>query len=187
MPQSYKGWTATKLIEFERDIADIFEQGKIPSPVHLAKGNESQLIDIFAENDIGREDIWCFGTHRTHYHALLKGIPPEWLKAEILANRSITINNAEHRFFSSAIVGGILPIAVGVAMTRQTVWCFCGDMSAETGIFHECIKYATGQKLPIKFVVEDNGLSVETPTEKVWRYSYQRELPHQGSGKFVIF
>ncbi len=175
-----------ELIDFEADIAGLFEKGTIPSPIHLSKGNEDELIKIF--ENIKPSD-WCFSTHRSHYHALLKGIPREWLKAEILDNRSITINNAEYKFFSSAIVGGILPIAVGVAMAGQTVWCFVGDMSAETGIFHECVKYATGHKLPIHFVVEDNGLSVETPTEQVWRYSYERELPHQGSGsgKFVIF
>jgi len=173
-----------ELIAFEVDIASLFEQAKIPSPVHLSKGNEYELITIF--RDIKPTD-WVFSNHRSHYHALLKGIPPEWLKAEILANRSITINNAEYNFFSSAIVGGILPIAVGVAMTQQVVWCFCGDMASETGIFHECVKYATGHKLPIHFVVEDNGFSVDTPTGKVWRYSYQREFPHQGMGKFVIF
>ena len=173
-----------ELIAFEADIAILFEQGLIPSPVHLSKGNEDDLIEIFKNV---KKDDWVFSNHRSHYHALLKGIPSLWLKDEILKNRSITVNNTAYNFFSSAIVGGILPIAVGVAMTGRTCWVFCGDMTAETGIFHECVKYATGHKLPIHFVVEDNGLSVETPTEKVWRYSYERELPHQGSGKFVIF
>ena len=172
------------LIAFEADIAKLFEQGKIHSPVHLSKGNEKILIRIFQQ--IKPAD-WVFSTHRNHYHALLKGIPPEWLKAEILKDRSIAINNAEYHFFSSAIVAGILPIALGVAMTGQTVWCFVGDMAAETGIFHECVKYAYGEKLPIHFVVENNGFSVDTPTEQVWRYSYQREFPHQGMGKYVIF
>ena len=175
---------AKDLIAFEQEIAQLFEQGQIRSPVHLSGGNEEDLIRIF--QSIKPTD-WVFSTHRSHYHALLKGIPRDWLKAEILANHSISISNAEHHFFSSAIVGGILPIAVGVAMTGQTVWCFCGDMSAETGIFHECLKFATGHQFPIHFVVEDNGFSVDTPTEKVWRYSYQRKWPHQGSGKWVIF
>ena len=172
------------LIAFEADIARLFEQAKIPSPCHLSGGNEDALIDIFQHI---KPTDFVFSNHRSHYHALLKGIPPEWLKDEILANHSITINNAEYNFFSSAIVGGILPIAVGVAMMGETCWVFCGDMAAETGIFHECIKYATGHQLPIHFVVEDNGFSVLTPTEKVWRYSYDRTFPHQGSGVFVIF
>src|SRR3990167_1828056 len=164
--------TKEELIAFEADIASLFEQAKIPSPVHLSGGNEDALIDIFQHI---KPDAWVFSTHRNHYHALLKGIPSEWLKAEILANHSISINNAEYKFFSSAIVGGILPIALGVAMMGETAWVFCGDMAAETGIFHECLKFAIGHELPIHFVVEDNGFSVDAPTEKVWRYSYERK------------
>lgn len=182
------------LISFETDIANLFEQAKILSPIHLSKGNEDELIEIFKNI---RLDDWVFSNHRSHYHALLKGIPPEWLKAEILKNRSITINNSEYKFFSSAIVGGILPIAVGVAMTGQTVWVFCGDMAGSTGIFHECQKYSQRHNLPITFVIEDNGLSVNSPTEETWgmekgksnvlRYQYERGYPHVGSGTWVTF
>jgi len=172
------------LIAFETEIAGLFEAGKIRAPIHLSDGNELDLINIF-ENI--KPDDWVFSNHRSHYHALLKGIPKDWLRDEIIAGHSITINNAQYRFYSSAIVGGNLPIALGVAMTGETVWVFCGDMSAETGIFHECMKYAQGHNLPIHFVVEDNGVSVQTPTKKVWRYSYRSKWPHQGVGKFVIF
>lgn len=176
--------TKEELIAFEAEIAQLFEAGKIRAPVHLSGGNEEELIGIFENINPGD---WVFATHRSHYAALLVGIPKETLKAEILAGHSITINNAEHHFFSSAIVGGILPIAVGVAMTGQKVWCFVGDMAVETGIFHECVKFSLGHKLPIHFVVEDNGYSVKTPTEAVWRYSYQSQWPHQGTGKWIIF
>ena len=113
--------TEDDLISFEAEIAALFEQGKIRAPVHLSKGNEAELIRIF--KDI-KPNEWVFSNHRSHYAALLKGIPADWLKAEILAGRSITLNNREHKFFSSAIVGGILPIAIGVAMAGETVWCF---------------------------------------------------------------
>ena len=172
------------LLAFEQEIAHLFEQGQIRAPVHLHGGNEDALMEIFKHIE---PTDWVLSTHRSHYHALLKGIPEEWLRREILLGRSIHINSARHRFFSSAIVGGILPIAVGLAMAGQTVWAFVGCMAAETGIFHECVKYATSHNLPVHFVVEDNGFSVDTPTEKVWRYSYQRIFPHQGSGAFVIF
>ena len=176
--------TVEDLQAFENDIADQFQHGRIRGPVHLSRGNEAELIRIFT---FVRPDDWVFSTHRSHHHALLKGVPLAWLRDEILAGRSITINNREHKFFSSAIVGGVLPIALGVAMGRERVWCFVGDMAAETGIFHECVKYANGHSLPIKFVVEDNGYSVDTPTQDVWRYTYERKLPHQGVGHFVIF
>ncbi len=183
------------LISFEQEIAALFEAGQIRSPVHLSKGNEDDLIVIFKQ--IKPADF-VFSTHRSHYHALLKGIPKEWLKNEILRNRSITINNAEYKFFSSAIVGGILPIAVGVAMAGETVWVFVGDMAAEAGIFYECQKYAQQQYLPITFVVEDNGYSVNSPTREVWGlekarrynvkyYEYERVYPHVNSGVWVTF
>lgn len=179
-----------ELINFEEEIKELFLAGKIRAPIHLSRGNEDQLIEIFKE--VKAED-WIFSTHRNHYHALLKGIPKEWLKQEIIAGRSMHINNKRYKFFTSSIVGGCFPIALGVAKAIkrrgdiERVWCFIGDMAAETGIFHECVKYATSYNLPIHFVIEDNGFSVDTPTRKIWRYSYARVFPHQGVGKYVIF
>src|SRR3989304_341766 len=95
--------SAEDLIAFESDIAQAVEAGMIRAPVHLSGGNEAELIEIFR---LITPAAWVFSTHRSHYHALLKGIPADWLKAEILAGRSITINNREHKFFSSAAVGG---------------------------------------------------------------------------------
>ena len=57
-----------------------------------------------------RRDDWVFSTWRSHYHALLHGVDRQWLKERILGGESITIMNAEHHFFSSAIVGGVGPI-----------------------------------------------------------------------------
>ena len=100
------------LINFELEIKKIYEEGKIKAPIHLSGNNEKYLIKIF--KNVAAED-WVFSTWRNHYHALLKGIPPEWLKKEILKGRSMGINNLKYKFYSSAIVGGILPIALGVA------------------------------------------------------------------------
>jgi pyruvate dehydrogenase E1 component alpha subunit len=197
------GINAQQLIAFERSIADAFERGEIHGPVHLSGGNESQLIEIF--KDISPED-YVFSTWRNHYHALLHGIPEDWLRQEIMAGHSMNIMNHEHKFFTSAIVGGICPIAVGVAAGikrrggSEKVWCFVGDMCATTGIFSEAYRYSLGQHLPITFIIEDNGLSTNTPTDKVWGavgdieqtksilnniqniiyYTYTRTYPHYG-------
>ncbi len=176
--------TVNELISFETEIADLFESGRIKAPVHLCGGNESALIEIFK---LIQPEDWVFSTHRSHLHALLKGVPPALVKAEILLGRSITLNFQAYKFFSSAIVGGILPIATGVAMVGERAWCFVGDMASETGLFHECVKYSAGQNLPIHFIVENNGLSVQTPTQNVWEYSYKNKFPHQGVGKYVVF
>ena len=66
----------------------------------------------------------------------------------------------KEQIFSSAIVGGIIPIAVGMAMalkmkkSQSEVFCFIGSMTSESGIAHENIKYATNFNLPIKFIIE---------------------------------
>jgi pyruvate dehydrogenase E1 component alpha subunit len=132
-------------------------------------------------------------------------VPPETVKAEIMAGRSIALCFPEYRFLSSAIVGGNLPIALGIALAikrrggDEHVWAFCGDMTARTGIYHECLKYAVGHELPIRFIIEDNGLSVCTPTQDVWggprtyiagiqhRYHYKLPFPHSGAGTRVQF
>jgi pyruvate dehydrogenase E1 component alpha subunit len=201
--------TKQELIDFESEIADIYCAGKIRAPIHLSDGNEDALIEIF--KGIHRDD-WIFSTWRSHYHALLHGIPRDKVKEEILNGSSITLNFSEHHFFSSAIVGGIIPIATGVSLAlklkeeKRRVWCFVGDMTAETGMFYENVKYAQNHKLPITFVVEDNEQSVGTPTRTVWGYqdgqkpdyllqprdniiyySYKKKYPHVGAGKWVTF
>ncbi len=199
--------TSEELIAFEKDIADCFNRGEIRAPVHLAGGNERQLIDIFA--GIKPQD-WIAVSWRSHYHCLLKGVPPGRLKASILAGRSISLCFPDFRIISSAIVGGALPIALGVAWSikrqggQERVWAFVGDMTAESGMFSECVQYAHGHDLPIRFVVEDNGLSVCTDTWKVWGnkadwervigrdypiqyYKYELPWPHAGAGKRVQF
>jgi len=190
-----------ELEEFEQDIAREYEGGKIRSPIHLSGGNELHLIEIFKNI---KEDDWVFSTHRNHYHALLKSKDPKWVKREIMNGRSMHIASRKYKFFTSSIVGGVLPIALGVALAikrkkkQEHVWCFVGDMAAETGIFHECERYAIGHRLPITFIVENNHFSVYTPTNKVWGsntiyetkkriYRYNRKWPHYGIGRFVDF
>jgi TPP-dependent pyruvate/acetoin dehydrogenase alpha subunit len=189
------------LIDFENLIVNQWEAGKIRGPIHLSSGNEEELIQIFKK--ISNDD-WVFSTWRSHYHALLKGINPKWLENEILKGKSITICKTDEKFYSSAIVGGTLSIALGVAMgikqskSNEKVWCFIGDMSFESGIFYEVHKYARNFDLPLYFVVEDNGVSTYTPTEATWNkkrdipsdvihYTYKSKYPHYGSGKWIVF
>lgn len=194
--------TPEDLIAFEEDIAAEFEAGKIPHPVHLAGGNETQLIEFFKQID--KDNDWIACSWRSHYHALLKGVPPDQLKQAIMDGRSIALCFPEHRMISSAIVGGICPIAMGIAWALKRegrsgkVWCFIGDMTATSGIFAEAARYSMFHALPITFVIEDNSMSVCTPTQEVWGqtpskevvmtgYGYKLTRPHVGIGKFVRF
>jgi pyruvate dehydrogenase E1 component alpha subunit len=198
--------TANDLINFENEIADLFNAAKIRAPVHLYSGNEEQMIEIF--RDVRSED-WVCCSWRSHYQCLLKGVPPEQIRAEILAGRSISLCFPEYHVVSSAVVGGILPIAVGIALGLKRrgesarVHCFMGDMTAEGGMAYECIKYSSNHRLPIRFIVEDNGKSVCTDTREAWGqsaltaeqsthpmmvyYKYQTKYPHAGAGVRVQF
>ena len=115
----------------------------------------------------------------------------------------------KYKVYSSAIVGGILPISLGMALSlkrkksKNRVFCFIGDMTSETGIAYETIKYSINKKLPIHFVIEDNSKSVCTDTRKTWSlkklsyensknsyityYKYKLKYPHAGAGKRVQF
>lgn len=171
--------TADELIAFEKEIASDFEAGKIASPVHLAGGNESTLIELFKLID--KDNDWVCCQWRSHLHCLLKGVPPEKLRKAIHDGRSINLCFPEYKIISSAIVGGIAPIAMGIAWTikrlkaKGKVWCFLGDMTARAGIVHETTVYADNHDLPISFVLEDNGKSVCTDTEQVWGGEFDRE------------
>jgi pyruvate dehydrogenase E1 component alpha subunit len=105
--------TKEALIAFETDIAGCFNRGEIRAPIHLYSGNERQMIDIF--RNINEAD-WVLCSWRSHYQCLLKGVPPDRLKSDILAGRSISLCYREYRVVSSAIVTGVLPIAVGIAL-----------------------------------------------------------------------
>jgi pyruvate dehydrogenase E1 component alpha subunit len=199
-------WTPDTLREFETGIADVFNSGAIRAPVHLSDGSESALIEVFA--DVGDDD-WVFCSWRSHYQSLLRGVPAEEVRAAILDGRSISLCFPDYRVFSSAIVGGTLPIAVGVALGikrdggTEHVWCFIGDMTAEMGMAQSAIKYSLGHGLPITFVVEDNGVSVCTDTVSVWAlaessfrrarpqnvryFEYESRYPHAGAGQRVEF
>ena len=102
------------LILFEEEIATLFNSGKIRAPVHLYKGNEEKIINVF--RNIKKND-WVFCSWRSHYQCLLKGVPAKKVKEEILAGRSISLCFPKYKIFSSALVGGALPIAVGTAMS----------------------------------------------------------------------
>ena len=189
------------LKEFEKKIASLYEDKKIKGPIHLSGNNEKELIKIF--KNIKKND-WVFSGWRNHYHALLKGLNEDSVLDQIKSGKSMTLNSLENKFITSSIVGGVIPIALGVAISlkrkklKNYVWVFLGDMTYETGIFHECYKYAINFKLPIKFIVEDNNISTNTPTKVAWGgkqknlkniiyYKYKRKYPHHGIGKWILF
>lgn len=198
--------TPADLIAFEDEMAEEFNAGRIKAPLHLAGGNEQQLIDIFREV---RQNDWCLCSWRSHYHCLLKGVSREQLKQAILEGRSIGLCFPDHKILSSGIVGDIASLAVGIALAIKkkweatdhvngdidAVWCFVGDMTWETGIVQEAVKYAAGHSLEVHWVIEDNHIGgAGVPTQDVWglgrkawvaNYEHTLTRPFVGTGKWI--
>jgi len=207
--------TKEDIINFETEIAEIFATGAIKAPVHLRSGREEQLIDIFKRYNISDPD-WVFGYWDSHELALLKGVPRDELRASIIRGNSIALSFPSRNILCSGIVGSLMGVAVGTAWSLKQqrkngrVFHFCGEMSAETGIFHEAVKYSINFDLPIVFIVCDNDVSVMTKTREVWGeklpwfykqfhsdlpssnrkieyFKYENGYPHSGLGKLIKF
>lgn len=192
-------WTKQDLINFEKGLADKYDDGHYPYLVHLSGGNEDQLIELFKE--IGPDD-YIFTTHRPHYHWLLSGGSPEHLESLVARGKSMFVFDRARNFYSSSILAGTAAIAAGVAWalkrkgSAQKVWCFIGDGAADEGHFYEAARYVDGWDLPCTFVIEDNDRSVSACRKERWgmtgwkkpnfdcvrRYHYTPTYPHGGSG-----
>lgn len=208
-------WTPERLCAFSNRVADAFRNKRIKSPVHLCSETQAApLIEIFRDFRPGID--YLFSNWRNSFHCLLAGVPEDELFDAILAGRSMYFCSREHRIICSSIVGGILPIALGVALgikrsevaaagyrlpdewgSRPRVHCFIGDMCARTGLFHEFKQFCEGHDLPVRVVVEDNGFSTNAITAFTWgfqsepldmvSYKYARTWPHCGLHERVSF
>jgi hypothetical protein len=194
-------WTPDGLRSFVDKIAEHHDAGRLPFALHLPGGNEEQLIDIFSNIN---EGDYVLSTHRNMYHALLHGLPPEEVEDKILNGRSMFMFDRERNFYVSAIIGGPVAIAVGIAWalkrkgSDQRVWCFLGDGTEDTGHFAEAVRYVNGFDLPCTFIIEDDRMAVEAPKERRWgtsedlewpscviRYHYTKSRPHIRTGNFA--
>lgn len=186
--------TKQELINFSDNIVKLYKEKNLRVTFHLSGGNEDQLINIF-ENI--KEDDYVFSTHRNHYHALLHGIPAKELTEKIVEGKSMFIFDRKRNFFTSAIIGGMVAIAAGVALalkrkgSTQKVWCFVGDGTEDNGHLFEATRYVEGWDLPCTYILEDNDCSVATPRKDRWgtstppilpkcvkRYHYNATWPH---------
>lgn len=191
--------TRESLIAFETRVRDAWERGELPCLLHLAGGEESILLDIFAHT---QEGDWFFGSHRSHYIALLAGMSEQEVWDGIHRGDSMFLYSRERNLYVSAILAGCCPIAVGVAVALKAegsgnhVYCFLGDGAEEQGGFYESVLYATGHNLPVTFIILDNDRQVDTDKRTrrgmeeglldawpcVTRHRYTPTYPHGGSG-----
>ena len=156
----------------QREMKNIFV------PVHLCLGHEGVAADI--HEHIRAED-WLFSHHRNHGHYLAKGGSEQKLYDETMGLPSGVnggfagsqgISDASINFHASAIVGGLVGVAAGTAyalkMDRSDaiVVCCIGDGGTEAGVFWEALNFCALYQLPIAYIVENNGMSVDSKIEE---------------------
>ncbi len=176
-------WLLRKMCEmrkFEERVERLFFEGQLIGPCHLYLGQEAVAAGIIRALD-GEDFI--ISTYRGHGHAIARGVPFEALMAELFGRRTGTckgLGGSMHSAMSvernillaSAIVGGGMPIAVGVGLALQyrkqkrIVAVFFGDGAVNTGAFHEALNLAAVWRLPVLFVCENNFYAFSVPHKK---------------------
>jgi pyruvate dehydrogenase E1 component alpha subunit len=167
-----------RIRHFEMKCVELYQAQKIIGFLHLYDGEEAVSVGVIEA--LTQEDA-IVGTYREHGQALARGIAMERLMAEMMGKLegccrgrggSMHIFDRATRFYGgNAIVGGGLPLAVGVALAdkirgRNTVTaCFFGDGAVDEGEFHESMNLASLWRLPVLFVCENNlyamGMALE--------------------------
>ena len=160
---------------FEEKCAELYSTQKIRGFLHLYIGEEANAVGVMralSPNDA------VVATYREHGHALARGLPPGEVMAEMYGKASgssrgrggsMHIFDKKHRFYGgNAIVGGGLPLAVGLALAdkmqklNRVTCCFFGEGAAAEGEFHESMNLAALWQLPVLFVCENNGYAMGT-------------------------
>ena len=168
-----------RIRRFEEKCAELYSAGRIRGFLHLYIGEEA--VAVGAMQALTPEDA-VVATYREHGHALARGISASALMAEMYGKRegcsrgrggSMHVFDAATRFYGgNAIVGGGLPLAVGLALAdrmqnrRRVTACFFGDGAVAEGEFHESLNLAALWKLPVLFLCENNLYAMGTRIDR---------------------
>ena len=168
-------WDMLRVRLFEERCVELYSAAKIRGFLHVAIGEEAVTAGVMA--NLRSEDA-VVSTYREHGHALSRGVPMDAVMAEMYGKAtgcsrgrggSMHLFDTSRRFYGgNAIVGGGLPVAVGLALAdalrgRRTVTaCFFGDGAYAEGEFHECANLAVLWQLPVLFACENNLYAMGT-------------------------
>jgi len=164
-----------RIRQFEDRCAQLYTEQKIRGFLHLYNGEEAVAVGVMQA--LNPEDA-VVATYREHGHALARGVPMSALMAEMYGKRtgssggrggSMHVFDVARGFYGgNAIVGGGLPIALGLALARKLggrpglAACFFGEGAVAEGEFHETLNLAALWQLPVLFVCENNLYAMGT-------------------------
>jgi acetoin:2,6-dichlorophenolindophenol oxidoreductase subunit alpha len=171
-------WMA-RIRAFEQACLDGVQSREIHGELHTAIGQEAIAAGMAGWL---RDTDALVSTHRNHAHALVKGVDPRALLAEIFERRTGLCGgygghmhpfDRRHRFSASGIVGASLPVALGHAYAARLAGrddvavAVTGDGAANHGTVHECLTMASAWGLPLMVVIENNGLAISVEPSAV--------------------
>ncbi|OHC67940.1 MAG: pyruvate dehydrogenase (acetyl-transferring) E1 component subunit alpha [Rhodocyclales bacterium GWA2_65_20] len=168
-----------RIRRMEEKSAELYGAGKIRGFLHLYIGEEA--VAVGALHALSVEDN-IVATYREHAHALVRGMAMSTIMAEMYGRREgcahgrggsmHLFDKATRLFGGNAIVGGGLPLAVGLALAakmqneNRIAACFFGDGAVAEGAFHESLNLAALWKLPVLFCCENNLYGMGTALER---------------------
>lgn len=169
----------SRIRAFEDAVVEAFSRGLIPGSTHPCIGQEASKVGTIRAAE---ERDLVLATYRGHGEALLKGVDPVAMMAELMGRTtginkgkggSMHLADPEHGLMTTnAIVAGHIPHAGGVALscqvrkTGQVVLCYFGDGASCEGEFFETLNMAQLWRVPLVFVCENNGFAISVPTSK---------------------
>ncbi len=164
-----------RIRRFEERCAELYQAEKIRGFLHLYIGEEAVATGVMRALT---PDDSVVATYREHGHALVRGVPARAIMAEMFGKAtgcsggrggSMHLFDTARRFYGgNAIVGGGLPLAVGLALAdrmlgrRSVTACFFGDGAVAEGTFHESLNLASLWGLPVLFCCENNLYAMGT-------------------------
>ena len=165
---------------FEEKAAEAYALGKIGGFCHLYIGQEAVAAGSLAAL---RDDDYVICSYREHGQALVRGVPPRAVMAELFGKAtgcskgkggSMHLFDAGRHFMGGhGIVGGHIPLAAGLAFAikykggDQVALCYFGEAAVNIGAFHEALNMASVWKLPVIFLCENNRYGMGTAFERV--------------------
>ena len=197
--QTYVDWYKNMLFwrKFEDKLAAVYIQQKVRGFLHLYNGQEAVLAGALHAMEIGKDRM--ITAYRNHVQPIGLGVDPRKVMAELFGKSTGTSNglggsmhifSKEHNFFGGhGIVGGQIPLGAGMAFgdkyfNRDSVTlCFMGDGAVRQGSLHETLNLAALWKLPVVFIVENNGYAMGTSVartsnhDEIWKLGLGYEMP----------
>ena len=159
---------------FEQSLLDLFSQGALVGTTHTCLGQEATAVGVVSALDRERDVI--LSNHRGHGHFLAYCGEVERLYLEIMgkpggvcAGRGGSQHLHCRNFYSNGVLGGTVPVASGTALAEKqkgsgaVVVVFLGDGALGEGVVYESFNIASLWRLPVFFVVENNGFAQSTP------------------------